>query len=193
MGISTDTVGGLEALTAKQCECLELVLHHMTSKQIAIELGISPHTVNQRLDAARQKLGAATRADAAVTYAKLKGMPESIVYHVLPEPPETGASDLEGIPERVLYEPFALESTGKQPPNMLSSMDGPALKFAEAPPMALGVDLQKLSLMRTGTGLFRSELLTRLLCIFGLAVAIMVLILLAIATAEGMTRIFRGA
>lgn len=58
----------IDSLTDKQCEALELVLQHMSSKEIAKQLGISPRAVDQRLDAVRSKLGAATRWKAARLY-----------------------------------------------------------------------------------------------------------------------------
>ena len=52
-------------LTEGQKACLRLVVQHHTSKEIARALGISPFTVDQRLDAARRKLNATSRIDAA--------------------------------------------------------------------------------------------------------------------------------
>ena len=48
-------------LTEGQKACLRLVVQQQTSKEIARVLGISPFTVDQRLDAARRKLNAASR------------------------------------------------------------------------------------------------------------------------------------
>lgn len=62
----------LGGLTAKQCEVLDLVLAHKSSKEIARALNISPYTVDQRIAAARQKLGAATRGELARSYSALK-------------------------------------------------------------------------------------------------------------------------
>lgn len=56
-------------LTEGQKECLRLVDRLLTSKEIARELRISPFTVDQRLDAARRKLGAETRKEAARIFA----------------------------------------------------------------------------------------------------------------------------
>lgn len=72
-----------DALTEKQVEALELVCQHNQTKEIARILGISPRSVDQRLDGARQKLGAATRIEAARIYAARKRMP----YRVTGEPP----------------------------------------------------------------------------------------------------------
>ena len=60
-----DRADGLERLTERERECLRLVDRHMSSKEIARELGLSKHTVDWHLDKARKRLGAADRYDAA--------------------------------------------------------------------------------------------------------------------------------
>lgn len=55
----------LDQLTDGQRDCLRLVYNHMTSKDIARSLGVSPHTVDMRLRTAMKVLGVATRIDAA--------------------------------------------------------------------------------------------------------------------------------
>ncbi len=60
-----DQADGLERLTERERECLRLVDRHMSSKEIARELGLSKHTVDWHLDKARRRLGAADRYDAA--------------------------------------------------------------------------------------------------------------------------------
>lgn len=52
-------------LTAGQRDCLRLVYRHMTSKDIARALDISPHTVDMRLRTAMRTLAVASRIDAA--------------------------------------------------------------------------------------------------------------------------------
>lgn len=59
----------LAKLTDGQKECLRLVYRHMSSKDIARELGISPHSVDARLRSAIRALGVATRTDAALRLA----------------------------------------------------------------------------------------------------------------------------
>lgn len=59
-------------LTEGQKACLRLVDDHHTSKEIARILGISPFTVDQRLDAARRKLQAVSRRDAAKIFAAIE-------------------------------------------------------------------------------------------------------------------------
>jgi DNA-binding CsgD family transcriptional regulator len=55
-------------LTEGQKECLRLVAAHFTSKEIARSLNISRFTVDQRLDAARSKLSASSRKEAALMF-----------------------------------------------------------------------------------------------------------------------------
>ena len=74
----------LTDLTEGQKACLRLVVQHHTSKEIARKLGISRYTVDQRLDAARHKLNAASRKDAAKIFAERDTYPISqpFVYGV---------------------------------------------------------------------------------------------------------------
>lgn len=66
----------LARVTEGQRACLKLVLGHHNSKQIARSLGISSHTVDQRLRQAMRHLGASSRVDAAKRLAALEGWPE---------------------------------------------------------------------------------------------------------------------
>jgi len=59
------TADRLARLTAGQRECLVLVDQHMSSKEIALRLGISSHTVDQRIRQALQTLGVERRGEAA--------------------------------------------------------------------------------------------------------------------------------
>ena len=61
----------LAGLTAKQREVLDLLIEHKTSKEIGRELGISPHTVDQRIQFAKEKLGANSRSEVAQLYRQL--------------------------------------------------------------------------------------------------------------------------
>jgi DNA-binding CsgD family transcriptional regulator len=57
---------GIRRLSEGQRECLRLVLAHKTSKEIAQTIGISPHTVDQRIRYAIRTLGVQTRSEAAL-------------------------------------------------------------------------------------------------------------------------------
>ena len=52
-------------LSKGQIDCLLLVDQHHSSKEIAVRLGISPHTVDQRIRGALDKLGVERRGEAA--------------------------------------------------------------------------------------------------------------------------------
>lgn len=67
-------------LTAKQRECLHLVVLRKSSKEIARILEISKPAVDQRLIGARRVLGAATRDEAALIYARASGTYDRILY-----------------------------------------------------------------------------------------------------------------
>jgi DNA-binding CsgD family transcriptional regulator len=60
----------ISKLTPQQRKCLELVAQLKSSKQIALELGISPKTVDSYLTTATQLLGATDRRHAAQIYAQ---------------------------------------------------------------------------------------------------------------------------
>ena len=61
----------LRGLTTKQCQVLDLLIQHKTSKEISRMLGISPHTVDQRILLARAKLQVGTRSETAQAYRRL--------------------------------------------------------------------------------------------------------------------------
>ena len=60
-----EMVARVARLSAGQLDCLRLVNQHLSSKEIAAELSISPHTVDQRIRQALQILGVERRAQAA--------------------------------------------------------------------------------------------------------------------------------
>lgn len=74
-------------LTEKQRACLDLLIEHKTSKEIARLLDISKHTVDQRLNAARDTLGAQDRNEAAFLYRQLKQIYDRMTYDAVEVPP----------------------------------------------------------------------------------------------------------
>lgn len=60
-----DVSARVARLSAGQLDCLRLVHEHLSSKEIAAQLRISPHTVDQRIRGALQTLGVERRAQAA--------------------------------------------------------------------------------------------------------------------------------
>jgi len=63
----------INKLTARQRDCLRLVLHHKQSKEIGRELGISPMTVDNHFRSAIQTLGVSNRLEAALMLASHEG------------------------------------------------------------------------------------------------------------------------
>jgi DNA-binding CsgD family transcriptional regulator len=66
-------VDRLTRLTDKQRICLRLVYAHMSSKEIALHLGIEPGTVDQYVKAAMRILGVGDRRAAAKLLAEYEG------------------------------------------------------------------------------------------------------------------------
>ena len=79
-------------LSAGQLDCLRLVDQHHSSKEIAAELHISPHTVDQRIRQALQILGVERRAQAARIVARYKGPYQRLIHQSphIPAEDETG-------------------------------------------------------------------------------------------------------
>jgi DNA-binding CsgD family transcriptional regulator len=67
-------------LTAGQLDCLLLVDQHLSSKEIAAELHISPHTVDQRIRQALSILGVERRTQAARLVARHHGSYQRLIH-----------------------------------------------------------------------------------------------------------------
>lgn len=67
-------------LTPGQLDCLRLVDAHLSSKEIAVKLGISPHTVDQRIRLALQTLGVERRSQAARVVARHCGAYQRLIH-----------------------------------------------------------------------------------------------------------------
>jgi DNA-binding CsgD family transcriptional regulator len=67
-------------LSAGQLDCLLLVDQHLNSKEIAAELNISPHTVDQRIRGALQILGVERRTQAARIVARHCGPYQRLIH-----------------------------------------------------------------------------------------------------------------
>lgn len=76
--------GRIARLSEGQRECLRRVLAHKSSKDIARELGISNHTVDQRVKTAMRTLGARSRVEAAQMLARVEPPYQPLVY----QPPD---------------------------------------------------------------------------------------------------------
>jgi DNA-binding CsgD family transcriptional regulator len=67
-------------LTAGQLDCLRLVNDHLSSKEIAAQLDISPHTVDQRIRGALHILGVERRSQAARIVARFGGEYQRLIH-----------------------------------------------------------------------------------------------------------------
>lgn len=70
--IDESTRAAIQRLTMAERECLKRCLDHQTAKQMALDLGISPHAVEKRLKMARAKLGLSSSLEAAKLVAALE-------------------------------------------------------------------------------------------------------------------------
>jgi DNA-binding CsgD family transcriptional regulator len=74
-------------LTPGQLDCLRLVDGHLNSKEIAVELDISPHTVDQRIRQALGILGVERRTQAARIVARHAGAHEEPYQRLIHQSP----------------------------------------------------------------------------------------------------------
>lgn len=85
---------GYEALTEKEKVTLRLMVRGHDAKSMAAELSLSVHTINERLRAARRKLGVTSSREAArLVFEREAGRPEKPVAKKLGEAAEAGASE----------------------------------------------------------------------------------------------------
>ena len=75
-----DMVARVGRLSAGQLDCLRLVNEHLSSKEIAAELDISPHTVDQRIRGALHILGVERRSQAARIVAHYSGPYQRLIH-----------------------------------------------------------------------------------------------------------------
>ena len=82
-------------LSGGQLDCLRLVDQHLNSKEIAGELGISSHTVDQRIRQSLQILGVERRSQAARIVAQYSGPYQRLIH----QPPYIPGDEQSGHPE----------------------------------------------------------------------------------------------
>ena len=89
--IDRELAARVARLSAGQLDCLRLVNQHLSSKEIASELDISPHTVDQRVRGALHILGVERRSQAARIVAQYGGPYQRLIH----QPPhlERGRDD----------------------------------------------------------------------------------------------------
>ena len=75
---SMDDRETLSRLTEREKVCLRQWLQHKSAKEIAADLGISPHAVEKRLKMARTKLGATSSLEAARMLGEAEGYGQAV-------------------------------------------------------------------------------------------------------------------
>jgi len=163
-----DAFAVFDSLTARQHETLALAATHMTSKQIAIELGLAPVTIDKRIDVVRARLGNIARTDLLRLYSQWIDMHD-----------------------RAIDDPIILAiQRGKQAMTALQPADR-ALTFADSLSSDFRQDRAS-DLVRLRPGLRPSDLGVggKLLCILGGAVAMMVVAVLSVAFANALMSLF---
>lgn len=94
----------LETLTEKQDEALRLASQHLTSKQIANQLGIAPVTVDKRIDSVRAKLDFLPRTDVLRHYRAWKeGYGQTIDGPIILTTPDTLSASTSSQPQEPAY------------------------------------------------------------------------------------------
>lgn len=89
---TTEAFAIFESLTPKQHEALSLASGHLTSKQIAQQLGVAPVTIDKRIEAVRAKLGSIPRASLLRLYGEWCSYDDRIIA----DPIILGASGYSG-------------------------------------------------------------------------------------------------
>jgi DNA-binding CsgD family transcriptional regulator len=86
-------------LSAGQIDCLRLVNLHLSSKEIANELAISPHTVDQRIRGALHILGVERRSQAARLVAQFGGAQSGSYQRLIHQSPHIPGDAQSGQPD----------------------------------------------------------------------------------------------
>ena len=145
-------------LSQGQLDCLLLVDQHLNSKEIAAELNISPHTVDQRIRFALQTLGVERRAHAARIIAK-HHEPYQRLIHQSPhiEVPQSEPHSAGAISNQIRHADRAGEAGGpdlkteQRPESSWSSLPLPfATRSHPRNEMSVGVRLIWIVLIATG-------------------------------------------
>ncbi|MEJ2456971.1 MAG: DUF4019 domain-containing protein [Novosphingobium sp.] len=92
---------GIEALSEREKEALRLLLGGHDAKSMAGELGLSVHTINERLREARKKLGVSSSREAARRMAEAEqSTPHFLAYKVLGDADAAPREARHGPPEK---------------------------------------------------------------------------------------------
>ncbi|MCV0382604.1 MAG: helix-turn-helix transcriptional regulator [Erythrobacter sp.] len=92
--VTVESKNGPIELTQKQHEVLCLAARHLNTKEIAREMSLSPRTVQDHLDAARRKLGAATRGEAIQAIGYAPSRDTRAAKRITPDDPSASSTPL---------------------------------------------------------------------------------------------------
>ena len=152
----------LEGLTEKQREALQLIVQHKTSKEAGQILGISPYTVDQRITAIKQKVGAASRRELVRIFSDAAGISHRTVYqescvHESSEPTHEGAVDgrilVSGPPGGESFEIDPLLFRGLPGGSITRVHSNREIEPSKAVDIATGILMTALMLVIVGSGL----------------------------------------
>jgi DNA-binding CsgD family transcriptional regulator len=93
---ANDGTDRVAKLTQGQLDCLLLVDQHLSSKEIAARLNISPHTVDQRIRYALQTLGVERRTQAARLVAQAQAQAQDPYQRLIHQSPHVEPTVAEG-------------------------------------------------------------------------------------------------
>lgn len=171
--VSPQAAEGFAKLSDKQREVLELLLDYKSDKEIARDLSLSIKTIEQRMAAARQKLGTADRNETARVYAALRDAAGDADggFPLYREPPLSAAPG------------FGQQEPGNAPGTTFTLHD--AAFYSPAP---WEVEPARHILPEVFHG--RSATAVRLATIAAFAIALLMMALLAIGIGQGLTALF---
>ncbi len=144
-------------LSRGQLDCLLLVDQHLSSKEIAAQLHISPHTVDQRIRGALQALGVERRTQAARIVARHQGLYQRLIHqspYIEATPP--GEQSVGAVSHQIRHADRAGEAGGpvlntEQRPATWSSLPLPfATRSHPRNEMSVGLRLLWIFLIATG-------------------------------------------
>ena len=90
---------GIDALTEKEKQTLRLIVRGHDAKSVAVALGLSVHTINERLRDARRKLAVSSSREAARLLLDAEGTPENLGDRRTGEDAGGGANDVGTAPD----------------------------------------------------------------------------------------------
>ena len=156
--LESELAARVARLSPGQLDCLRLVDQHLSSKEIAVELNISPHTVDQRIRGALQILRVDRRTQAARLVAQACGPYQRLIHqspHV--EPAEFDRHPDSAISQQIRHADRAGKSGGagliteQRPVSFQASLPLPfATRSHPRNEMSVGLRLLWIFLIATG-------------------------------------------